>query len=188
MLTLVGRGLVVDDQPGPSDAIVVLAGGTPEREAAAAALFRQGWAPRVIVSRPALPDNVRELVSLGVRPLDLRGEAVLALAKYGVPPGHVVALDEPVSNTEAELARVHEFARAHGYRRVILVTSVFHTRRVSMVWSRAGSERIASLVMPTSSGAVAATGWWRKRRVAEAVLHEYLGIIVLVLGVSPLLR
>jgi hypothetical protein len=30
--------------------------------------------------------------------------------------------------------------------------------------------------------------WWRRRRAAESVLHEYLGHLVLALGISHLFR
>jgi hypothetical protein len=30
--------------------------------------------------------------------------------------------------------------------------------------------------------------WWRRRRAAESVLHEYLGLLVLSLGISHLFR
>jgi len=188
LLTLAARVLVVDDRPAHADAIVVLAGATPEREAKAAALYREGWAPRVVISRQALPENVRALLGLGVRSLDLQEEAQLALETYGVPADRIVPLADPVSTTESELALVHRTAQALGYRRVILVSSPFHTRRVKLIWSRAGGERIEGLVVPTGNEEFTVEGWWRKRRVAEAALHEYLGIVMIYLGLSPLLH
>ena len=65
LLRLVGAALVVEDHLERADAIVVVAGGTPSREAMAATLFREGWAPRVIISRPFTTQQVRELNALG---------------------------------------------------------------------------------------------------------------------------
>lgn len=189
ILTLIARALLVEDRPARSDAVVVLAGATPEREAKAAALFREGWAPRIILSKPILPDNVRELLALGVRPLDMQGEARLALEKYGVPADRIVTLGDTVRTTESELDLVHTLARDRGYRRVILVTSAQHTRRVKLIWSRAGpGHPVEGLVVSTSSSEFSVDGWWRRRRAAEAVLHEYLGILVIYLGISHLMR
>jgi len=186
VLTAIGSALVVDDTPQPADAIVVLAGATPSREARAAQLFREGWAPRVIISRAVMPDDVRELIALGVRPLDWQGEARLALEKYGVPADHIVALEDEVRITEAELRRVHALAREHGYRRLILVTSLQHTRRVKVIWEReTRTDPVAGLVVAAPTDEFSVEGWWRKRRAAEAVLHEYLGILLLSLGLSP---
>jgi uncharacterized SAM-binding protein YcdF (DUF218 family) len=189
LLRLVGAALLVEDLPQHADAIVVVAGGTPAREAAAAALFREGWAPRVIISRAVTSPAVRELIALGVRPLDLQGEARLTLVKYGVPLERIVSLGVPVTTTEPELAVVLDMARVEGYRRVILVTSPPHARRVKLIWSRGGGPRhIDGLVVAAPNLEFAVDGWWRRRRAAEALLHEYLGLAAIYLGISPLMR
>ncbi len=184
LLRLVGRALVVEDPLERADAIVVVAGGTPSREAAAAALFREGWAPRVLLSNQFTPERVRELIALGIRRADLQGEARLALEKYGVPAGAIVVLGEPVRITETELRAVREAAQARGYRRLILVTSPQHTRRARLIWAREAGGRIEGLVVSAGGDEFAVDGWWRQRRMAEAVLHEYLGLLAIYLGAS----
>lgn len=189
ILKLIAAALVVEDRLEQADAIVVVAGGTPSREAKAAALFREGWAPRLVVSQPVAPSNVRELTALGVRPLDLQGESTLVLEKYGVPRDRIVTVPEPSTNTESELDLVHKLARGRGYRRVILVTSLQHTRRVQIIWSRASADdHVEGLVVPAPNSDFSEDGWWRKRGAAEAVLHEYLGILAIYLGISHLMR
>ena len=189
LLQQVAAALVVEDRLERADAIVVVAGGTPSREAKAATLFRAGWAPRVIISRPVVMSGIRELMALGVRPLDLQGESRLTLLKYGVPADRITAIETPVSTTEPELQRVHDAARADGYHRVILVTSAQHTRRVKLIWSRVGQEsRLEGIVIPAPTDEFAVDDWWRRRRAAEALLHEYLGLLALYLGISSLMR
>ena len=189
LLRLVGAALVVEDPPQHADAIVVVAGGTPSREAVAATLFRQSFAPRVIISRAVTTPAVRELIALGVRPLDLQGESRLALEKYGVPPDRIVSLGVPVTTTEPELAVVRDVARAERYRRVILVTSPPHAQQVRLIWSREGTaDHIEGLVVAAPNIEFAVDGWWRRRRAAEALLHEYLGLLAIYLGISSLMR
>jgi uncharacterized SAM-binding protein YcdF (DUF218 family) len=189
LLRLAAEVLVVNDPPQHADAIVVVAGGTPSREAVAADLFREGWAPRVVVSRPYMPPEVRELNTLGVRPLDLQAEARVTLEKYGVPADRIVSLGVTVMTTEPELAVVHDWARAAGDRRVILVTSSAHTRRVQVIWSRESRQsHIEGLVVAAPSSEFAIDDWWHRRRAAEALLHEYLGLLAIYLGISPLLH
>src|SRR5262245_54658135 len=125
-----GSYLIARDPLVHADAIVVLAGGHPEREMAAATLFKEGWAPRVVLSRAATPPHVEALLHLGIRSHDFQGEARLALEKSGVPPAAIVTLREPAKITEEELRIVHRFAREQGYRRIILVSSAEHLRRV----------------------------------------------------------
>ena len=187
-LRLVGRALVVEDALAASDAVVIVAGGIPAREATAAALYRRGWAPLVVLSNDFTPDRVRELITLGVRRLDYQGESRLVLEKHGVPPGAIVALPVPVKTTEAELKLVAEAARARGWRRVILVTSPQHSRRAKLVWTRETSGGIEGLVVLAKEDDFPGDGWWWKRRQAENVLHEYLGLAAIYLGVSKYLN
>ena len=183
-LRLIGRALVVEDALAPADAVVIVAGGIPTHEATAAGLYTRGWAPLVVLSNNFTPDRVRELIALGVRRLDYQGESRLVLEKHGVPPDAIVALSILVKTTEAELRLVAEAARARGWRRVILVTSPRHSRRVKLVWTREASVGVEGLVALVKEDDFAADGWWRKGRQAEAVLHEYLGLAAVYLGVS----
>jgi len=187
-LRLVGQALVVEDALAPADAVVVVAGGSPTRETMAADLYRRRLAPLVVVSNDFTPNRVRELIALGARQLDYQGEARLVLHMHGVPPDAIVALPVPVKTTEAELKVVAEAARAQGWRRVILVTSPQHSRRVKLVWARESSGSIEGLVALAKEDDFPGDGWWRKRRQAENVLHEYLGLTAIYLGISKYLN
>jgi uncharacterized SAM-binding protein YcdF (DUF218 family) len=187
-LRLIGRALVVEDPLAKADAIVVVAGGTPDREEAAARLYRQGLAPEVLLSNQFTPERVRDLIALGARRFDYQGEARVALEKHGVPSPAIVALLTPVTTTEAELKAVGEAARVRGWHRVILVTSPQHSRRVKLVWTREAPAGIEGLVRVVPEDQFLDGDWWRKRRQAEAVLHEYLGLTAIYLGISHLLR
>jgi len=183
-----GGALVVQDTLKGADAIVVLAGGIPSREVAAAALYRQGLAPRVVVSNQHTPPRVNELIRMGIRAHDFQGESRLVLERHGVPPAALVLLREPVEITETELRRVGLLAQEQGWRRVILVTSPQHSRRVRFVWGRQAPAGIEALVTLAPEDGFEIDGWWRKRREAEAVLHEYLGLAALYLGISRYFR
>jgi len=184
VLRLVGRALVVEDALAHADAIVVVAGGIPAREALAAELYGKGWAPRVVLSDEFTPDRVRELIALGARRLDYQGESRVVLEKHGVPADAIVLLGTQVKTTEAELKVVADTARDRGWRRIILVTSPQHSRRVKLVWSREAGGGVEALIALVKDEDFRVDGWWRKRRQAEAVLHEYLGLTAIYLGVS----
>ena len=187
LLRAMGTWLRVEDRLERADAIVVLAGGTPRREATAAALWKEGWAPHIIVSRPLERPDLRDLIDLGIRRFDLQGEARKALEAYGVPPDQIIAIPDVSRTTEPELALVREAAQAHGFRRLILVSSPEHTRRVKVVWSRQAPGGPEAIVVPAREP-FPFENWWRNRRAAESVLHEYLGLLVLSLGISHLFR
>ncbi len=188
VLRAVANALIVEDALADADALVVVAGGAPFRERAVADLFKQGWAPRVIVSRPVNPAPVAALVEMGVRPLDLQGESRAALLHFGVPAAALVTINQTAQVTEDELALVRQEARSRGWRRLILVSSPEHTRRVKTIWYRRGTNGVEAIVRATPYGHFPRDGWWRERRMAERVLHEYLGLSALYLGVSGWMR
>jgi len=188
LLRAAGQVLVVDDPPEQADAIVVVAGRTPNREAAAAALFREGRAPRVLVSRQFVPAPVQRLLDLGIRRLDFQGESVAALEQFGVPRDAIVILDQPVEITETELRLVAAVARDRGWRRLVLVTTEFHSRRVQAIWRRETGGAIEARLAGVPDECSGGDAWWRRRRCSESVLHEYLGLLALYLGISSLMR
>lgn len=188
LLRATGQALVVDDPRERADAIVVVAGSTPSREETAAGLYREGWAPRVLVSRQFVPSRTQRLIDMGVRRLDFQGESVATLEKYGVPRDAIVTLDQPVEITETELRAVAVVARDRGWRRVILVTSPFHARRVQIIWRRESGGAIEGRLATVPDECTAGDAWWRRRRCSESVLHEYLGLLALYLHISSLMR
>jgi uncharacterized SAM-binding protein YcdF (DUF218 family) len=188
LLRAAGRALIVEDPRGRADAIVVVAGSTPSREDRAAALFREGWAPRVVVSRQFVPRRVQRLVDMGIRPLDFQGESVRALEVFGVPRSAIVALPEAVEITETEVRAVVAEARARSWRRVMLVTTASHARRVKVIWRREAGSAVEAGIAVVHDECSAEDGWWRRRRCSEAVLHEYLGLLALYFHVSSLMR
>ena len=188
LLRATGQALVVDDPRERADAIVVVAGSTPSREETAATLYREGWAPRVLVSRQFVPGRVQRLIDMGVRRLDFQGESVAALQKYGVPRDAIVTLDQPVEITETELRAVAAAARDHGWRRLILVTTAFHSRRVQAIWRRESGGAIEARLAAVPDECAGGDAWWRRRRCGESVLHEYLGLLALYLHISSLMR
>src|SRR5688572_22678446 len=83
--------------------------------------------------RPRCRTALLELIDLGSRRFDLQGESRKALETYGVPPEQIIAIPDVSRTTEPELALVRDAAQARGYRRLILVSSPEHTRRVKIV-------------------------------------------------------
>ncbi|HEX7785710.1 MAG TPA: YdcF family protein [Methylomirabilota bacterium] len=188
LLRAAGRALMVPASEGGADAIVVMAGSTPTREALAAQLFRAGRAPVVVVSRQTMPVRVQQLIDLGIRPLDFQGESVAALERHGVPRAAILTLSRPVEITELEVREVAAEARARGWRRVLLVTTAHHSRRVRLIWRREAGPDIEAGIAIVDDECSADRTWWTRRRCSEAVLHEYLGLVAVYLHVSFLMR
>lgn len=182
-LAQVGHFLVVADPPAASDAIAMLDGGPPMREIEAAALYHRGFAPRILVSNARSPfsDVTRRLMQTGL-PQD---GSVDILRHLHVPEAAIVRLDRQVENTHQELAVDFEYAKSHGFRRLIIVTSPYHTRRVRVIWNARYQAVVPALVEPAAWERYDADRWWRSRRNLEFTLHELVGIAHFWIG-SPI--
>jgi uncharacterized SAM-binding protein YcdF (DUF218 family) len=182
-LRWLGPWLVVNEPLVRGDAIFVTDGQTPQRELEGAALFLEGWAPRVVLARPrdTLSEEVRRLAGEAMP----QEHASRVLRRRGVPEAAIVRLDPVVENTAQELRADFEYARAHGFRRVIIVSSPYHTRRIRLIWRSCCEHEIPAIVRATRYEPVDPSRWWRSRRPLEDVVHEVLGIAHFVLG-SPM--
>ena len=175
-----GPWLVVNEPLARGDVIFVTDGQTPQRELEGAALFLEGWAPRVAVTLP------RDLMSAETRAL--AGEpppqetAVRVLRHRGVPEAAIVRLDRSVENTEQELQADFDYARAHGFGRVIIVSSPYHTRRIRVIWRSRFEGEVPAVVRATRYEPVDPSRWWRSRRPLETTVHEVFGIANFLLG------
>ena len=175
---ILGTWLVVADPLRASDAIFVLDGYFPAREVEGAALYHRGLAPVVGISRARDPQPVARSLARVPPPQE---SSAIALRNLGVPDRAVLRLDREVQNTAEELALIAAVSRARSFRRVILVTSPSHTRRVRIIWDaqRAG---VDALVHPTSFQRFDARRWWRSRHGIEEMIHELGGMLNFVLG------
>jgi uncharacterized SAM-binding protein YcdF (DUF218 family) len=178
----VGSFLVVADPLTPADAIFVLDGGTPTRELQGAALYHLKLAPTIVLSRGH--DRFRLARELAGEPTR-QERAARVLAHVRIPAAAVVRLDREVDNTAEELAVDYEYARTRGFRRVILVTSPVHTRRVRVIWNARDQQTIPALVYPTSYETWDPRRWWRSRDPLQRALHELAGIGHFLIG-NPL--
>ncbi|HLH55412.1 MAG TPA: YdcF family protein [Verrucomicrobiae bacterium] len=103
--------LLVDDGFQNADAIVLLGGGSGERPLRAAELFRSNAVPKILVSGAGDADGNR-----------------LLLMHRGVPASAISL--EPNSKTTRENAQFSiPLLRGSGARRVIIVTTWYHSRR-----------------------------------------------------------
>ena len=179
----VGTWLVVNEPLRPSDIIFVTDGRTPQRELEGAALFHEGWAPRVALAL------ARDGASAEVRRLS--GEpppqeySAMILGRRAVPAAAIVRMDRVVENTLQEMQANFDYARAQGFRQVIIVSSPYHTRRIRVIWDRNFEREIPAIVRASRYERVDPARWWRARRSLEAIVHEVAGITHLLLG-SPL--
>ena len=170
LLTAAARFLIVADPLEKADVIVVLAGGRrDERVRQGAELYKEGYAPLVLLS------GGEEMVGISVPEL-LRRQA----RAHGVPAAAL--LFEPGSTSTGEQARfLRPILEGRGLRRAIVVTSSYHTRRTRYLFRRefAGSP-VEIRVYPVQQDVFSAAAWWTREQDTEIVVLEYIKLALAV--------
>jgi uncharacterized SAM-binding protein YcdF (DUF218 family) len=169
LLRLAGDFWVVDDAPAVSDAIVVLGDDNydGDRAARAAELFKAGWAPRVVASGRYL----RRYASIA----ELEEHD---LSDRGVPASAIVRLAHRAENTRDEAVVISRLASSRGWKRILLVTSNYHTRRSRYIAARTFPPGTVLRVVPARDSEFDPDNWWRTRQGLKIFAHEFLGMCV----------
>lgn len=173
LLPAAGRMLVEADPPASADAIVVLAGSYPDRILEAVEIYKEGRAPRIIICREPDTAGFRRLAELGVaipRPFDVNRQIA---ERLGVPPAAIEVMGRAGDSTYSEAQTVLDEAVRRGYRRIILVTSKYHTRRAGEIFRAFARGQLEVIVRPARDDDFQPEGWWRDRISRRRVIIEY---------------
>jgi uncharacterized SAM-binding protein YcdF (DUF218 family) len=175
VLVGVGKWLVREDPLQPATAIVVLSGSWPTRGLEAAALYHEGYAKEIWLTRPDAHDEA--LKELGMNYPSEDAFNLRVLRRAGVPAKAIRVLDTPIINTDQELDEISAALKAKGGKDVILVTNKAHTRRVHMLWTKYYGSRGIAIVHGLPDDDYVANHWWTDPGSMTQVAHEVLGII-----------
>jgi uncharacterized SAM-binding protein YcdF (DUF218 family) len=169
ILRLAGSIWVLDETLQVSDVIVILSDDNYEadRAARAAELFRSGMAPRVLASGRSLRPyaGIAELMQH-----DLKDR--------GVPMNAIIPLAHRAEDTREEAAVVSEAIKSHGWKKVLLVTSNYHTRRANYIFERTLPAGTELRVIAARDSDYNPDYWWLSRQGLKIYFHEAVGFVV----------
>jgi uncharacterized SAM-binding protein YcdF (DUF218 family) len=173
-MPFIGQRLVRSDPLVHSDLIVVLGSFQLDRTLEAGMLYREGWAPRIMLLRA--PDVVRDSLQkqLGIRVpvfVDIQRDA---LRQMGVPANAILESSDTQESTRTEAEAVADYAREHGLKRLMIVTSAYHTGRAGSLFDRAAAKAFEVVVRPTRYEHPYPDRWWRHHSDRSDVVLEYL--------------
>ena len=170
----VAAPLKLADPPQRADAIVVLAGGVgesgkagqgyEERVEQAVKLFRAGYASHLIFSSGYVfafeeAEVMKALtISLGI-------------------PAEAILLEKQAGNTYENVKYVSEILDQHGWRTILLVSSPYHMRRVSLIFARQ-APNIRVYYPPLENSHFYSHGRGASLEQIQGILHEYAAIVV----------
>jgi uncharacterized SAM-binding protein YcdF (DUF218 family) len=168
LLRFAGEFWIVDDAPESSDVIIVLSGDNYDavRAARAAALFRAGMAPHVVATGRSLRSYATTT--------DLMKRD---LADHGVPAAAIIPLTHRADDTREEAFAVSEFVHTHGWKKILLVTSNYHTRRSEYIYERILPPGTQLRVISAPDIEYDPQSWWRTREGLKLFFHEAGGYL-----------
>ena len=160
---------IVNEPAAKADAIVVLGDDNfyADRATHAAELFRQGAAPVVVASGRRLRPSAG-IVELMVHDLTERG----------VPKESILPLPSDSQNTREEATTIGRFAAEHHWKRLIVVTSNFHTRRARYIFEKVLPAGMEISIASARDGDFDPERWWEKRQSIKDFLGELVGMAV----------
>jgi uncharacterized SAM-binding protein YcdF (DUF218 family) len=169
LLRLAGNFWVVDETPETSDVILVLSGDNydADRATRAAALYHNGVAPRVLATGRTLRPYAS---STDLMKRDLTEKGVIA--------GSIDEFTHDEDDTRDEAIAVSDFIKQHHWKKVILVTSNYHTRRADYIYERTLPPGTQLRVVSAPDSQYDPNNWWRTRRGVKLFFHEAMGIVV----------
>lgn len=162
---IAGPLLVRVDALHQADVIVVIGGDhKPDRVRRAVELYRQGYAPVVIISAGTQVAEGDELLPEA----EVMRRQALAL---GMPESALLIEDQSQS-TFQNAYYTAELLRARGYHAILLVTSTYHSRRAGYIFEEVFGSTVSISVQPSSADPCVIC-WWFHADQARVVLYEY---------------
>ncbi|MBS1850871.1 MAG: YdcF family protein [Acidobacteria bacterium] len=156
-----GRFLVVND-PQAADVILVLAGETEQRPALALSLLRKGYAPKLVLDVPAAAQLYQwPQTELARRYLQELPEA----AALSVCPIAGLSTRDESDDAARCLAQM-------GGKKVLIVTSDYHTRRSLSIFRKTQPGFTYSVAAAHDASAFG-VNWWQHREWAKTNFNEW---------------
>jgi uncharacterized SAM-binding protein YcdF (DUF218 family) len=160
-----GTLLVERESPRSADAIVVLAGNSPDRFAHAMQLRADGHARLLVISNERLHTH-----GLDITWLELYRAGRTARE---VPEVDLIVIDPPPENTIHEAERAAELMSARGLRRALLVTDAFHSRRSALLFRPIFARRGLEIHSTPAPDPLDLAHWWSTPLAARRTAEEW---------------
>ena len=162
LLGAFGSFLVRDEPPQKADIAVVLGGDAyGNRILKAADLVRRGFVPNALISGPP--------GFYGSNECDL---AIPFAERAGYPASYFLHFEHKATSTIDEAKVIAVELRRLGAKRVLLVTSDFHTRRAGKIFRTAAPD-LTFYVVAAPDFYFTAHGWWHNREGRKLFALEW---------------
>src|SRR5213082_3518557 len=171
MFRFIAESWIVEDPLNKADALIVLSDDNfyADRATRAAELFREGKASLVVASGRRLRP------SAGITELMEHD-----LIERGVPKDKILRFAQDGDSTYQEAEALANLAKTKKWRKAIVVTSNYHTRRARYIFRRVFPQDIEIRVASARDGDFDPENWWEKRKSTKVFMREITGMMVTV--------
>jgi len=172
-LPYAGNFLVVEDSLEKADAIFVFGGSIPNRIIEAADIYNQGFAPLIIISKYPKPEGYTYLEEKGItypEGHDINKSIALSL---GIPENSIMITNYRAASTFEELILLKNFCLEKNYKKIILVSTKSHTKRISKIFLDIAGDKIKGIVRYTGYDSYNPDKWWNDRHSLRQTMFEY---------------
>lgn len=160
----------IDEPIEKSDAILVLGGGAETRPFAAAKLYHQGFAKKILVTR--LSPTPTNKLGIGIEHGDLNRQILI---HEGVSEEAILMIGNDVKNTYQEALALHDWIKTSGAKRIIIPTEFMHTRRTRWLFDKILKDTgTDTIVTSLNSYDYTRDDWWQSEIGVLAVQNEVL--------------
>jgi len=181
LVLIAGRALVVTSPIEQPDVIVMLSGHEWERLPSTALAARANPAAVVLVTRPS------EVTRYNCNDCERRIDRLLSA---GIAADRVRLLPVQANGTYWEAVACREFLLRSGMRRVLVVTSPYHTRRALSTFRHvlAGADFSIGITPAWTNSGARPAFWWTRYGDLRYVAYEWVALASYLprYGVSPL--
>jgi uncharacterized SAM-binding protein YcdF (DUF218 family) len=181
LLSAAGAYLVADEPRTKADAIVVLAGSTPDRILEAVDLYKEGLAPVIVLTQGSESPGIRQLRERGVQMLEPHEENAAIAQQLGVPRSAIDTVPGGAGGTVTEARAVIAHLRKKGIKSALIVTSKMHTRRAGWIYRGIAGDEIAFATCASHYDSYDPNRWWNSRGYTRRVVIEYQKLLVYLL-------
>ncbi|HKA52445.1 MAG TPA: ElyC/SanA/YdcF family protein [Candidatus Binatia bacterium] len=179
VLTALANFLIVSDPLQKADVIAVLSGVATTRCPKAAELFRDGWAERIVLTKSYYPAAEEAFRRYGIHALEFHEQCLAILQFLHIPASAVEVLEGYNNSTADESEKLRRYLRERSLKRVLLVTSNFHTRRSRLLFRRRlRGMGVEVAVQPAAPDYLFDPhAWWTRRLNRKVLLQEYEALV-----------
>lgn len=182
LLCAIGDFLISEDRLEKADAVFVLGGDSYDRGNYAAEIYRMGYVSQIV----CLGENVPTIFkAIGISYSESEVTKINIVSPFSdsvsithlrkpIPDSSVIILKQGTS-TKEEMDAIKEFCHKNNFKKIILVSSRFHTGRVRMISEKIfENSGIELLIAGAPSSFYREEEWWKSEEGLIMVNNEYV--------------